>query len=143
MKFDVYAGIKVTDDFSVFDFVSIGRNGAIQKRIAFTETEWDNIYNLAFGDVDNDGEINDFSISNNGDRNKILATVAFILDAYTTKHPDRWIIFRGSTADRTRLYRMAVGLNLEELSTRFEIYAFVDEKVIPFAKNLEINAFSL
>jgi hypothetical protein len=141
MKYEVYAGIKVADDFTVFDFISTGRNGAIKKRIAFTETEWEDIYNLAFGDVDDDGEINDFSVSNNGDRNKVLATVAFIVDAYTTKHPDRWIIFRGSTAERTRLYRIAVGLHLEELSAKFEIYAFVDEKIVPFAKNLKISAF--
>src|SRR5580698_8798047 len=101
MKYEVYAGIKVADDFTIFDFISTGRNGAIKKRIAFTETEWESIYNLAFGDVDDAGEINDFSVSNNGDRNKVLATVAFIVDAYTTKHPDRWIIFRGSTAERT------------------------------------------
>jgi uncharacterized OB-fold protein len=31
------------------------------------------IFNLAFGDVDETGEINDSTISNNGDRNKILA----------------------------------------------------------------------
>jgi hypothetical protein len=63
------------------------------------------------------------------------------VEAYTKKYPDRWIIFRGSTTERTRLYRMAVGLYLEELSTKFEIYAFVNENVVPFVKNLKINAF--
>ncbi len=36
---------------------------------------------------------------------------------------------------------MAVGLHYEELSAKFEIYAYVDEKIIPFVKDLEINAF--
>jgi hypothetical protein len=122
MKHEVYAGIKVTDDFSVFEFTSTGEKGAIRKRIVFTETEMDKVFNLAFGDVDNDDEINDYSISNNGDRNKILATVAKIVEDYTNKYPDRWIFFKGSTNERTRLYRMAVGLHFEELSAKFEIF---------------------
>ena len=141
MKYEVYASIEVTDDFSVFDFISIGRNGAIPKRIAFTKTVWDNVYNLAFGDVGNTGKINDHSVSNNGDRNKILATVAKVIEDYTKKYPDRWIIFKGSTNERTRLYRMAVGLHLGELSAKFEIYAFVDGRIIQFSKDLKINAF--
>jgi hypothetical protein len=141
MKYEVYAGIRITDDFNVFDFVSNGKKGALQKRVAFTETEWNKVYNLAFGDVDEEGEINDYIVSDNGDRDKILATVAYIVEAYTKRFPDRWIIFRGSTTERTRLYRMAVGLYLEELSTKFEIYAFVNENVVPFVKNLKINAF--
>jgi hypothetical protein len=53
------------------------------------------------------------------------------------------IYFRGSTKERTRLYRMAVGLNLEELSRTYDIYAEViqEDQFIPFQKNLEISAF--
>ena len=141
MKYEVYGGIKVTDDFAVFDFTSIGRNGAVPKRVVFTETEWGNVYNLAFGDIDTNGEIDDRSISDNGDRNKILATISKIIEDYTKKFPDRLIIFKGSTDERTRLYRMAVGLHLEELSAKFEIYTLIDENIIPFTKNMKINAF--
>jgi hypothetical protein len=141
MKYEVYSGIEVTDDFNVFDFLSFGKNGIIPKRVAFSKTEGNKVYNLAFGNVDSDGEIDDYSVSDNGDRNKVLATVAFIVDAYTKRYPDRWIVFRGSTEERTRLYRMAVGINLEELSAKFEIYAYDGENVIPFAKNMKINAF--
>jgi hypothetical protein len=63
MRHEVYAGVKVTGDFSVFDFTSIGRNGSIAKRIAFTETEWDGVYNLAFGDIDVNGEMGDWNES--------------------------------------------------------------------------------
>lgn len=141
MKYEVYTGIKVTDDFNVFDFVSTGKNGAIPKRIVFHETEWYKVYNLVFGDVDGEDEIDDRSISDNGDRNKILATIVKVIEDYTEKYPDRWVMFEGSTNGRTRLYRMAVGLNLEELTAKFEIYAYVDGNVIPFIKNLKINAF--
>ena len=141
MKYELYRDIEVTDDFNLFDFVSQGKKGAILKRVAFTPTEWENVYNLAFGDVDDENEIDDYSVSDNGDRNKVLATIVYIVDAYTKRFPNRWVIFRGSTAERTRLYRMAVGLHLEELSAKFEIYGYVEDLLVPFVKNLKINAF--
>ena len=78
---------------------------------------------LAFGDVDGNDDIDDHRVSDNGDRNKILATVVYVIDLYTIKYPGRWIFFKGSTKERTRLYRMAISINLEELSEKFEIYA--------------------
>jgi hypothetical protein len=141
MKYEVYTEIEVTDDFAVFDFVSAGKNGDILKRVAFTKTDQDKVYNLALGDVDEDNEINDYAVTDNGDRNKVLATVASIVEAYTKRFPDRWIIFRGSTAERTRLYRIAVGLHLDELSDLYEIRGYVAGDAVPFVKNMKINAF--
>jgi hypothetical protein len=141
MKYGVYLDFNYTDDFSVFDFLSIGKNGPIPKRVAFTSTELDNVFNLAFGDIDENDEIDDYKISDNGDRNKILATIVYVVGLYTEKYPERWILFRGSTKERTRLYRMAVGINLEELSEKFDIYAYAQEEIVPFVKNMEINAF--
>jgi len=141
MKYEMYSDYNFTEDYSVFNFISIGKNGSIPKRITFTTTELKNVYNLAFGDVDENGDLDDYRISDNGDRNKILATVFNVVDIYTKKFPERWIAFRGSTRERTRLYRMAVGLNLEELSLIFEIYAFIDQELRVFTKGMEINAF--
>jgi hypothetical protein len=141
MKYEVYTEIEVTDDFDIFDFISTGRNGDVLKRVAFSKTEQENIYNLALGDVDEENDINDYAVTDNGDRNKVLATVVSIVEAYTKRFPDRWIFFRGSTAERTRLYRIAVGLHLDELSRLYEIRAYVDGDVVPFVKDLKINAF--
>ena len=141
MKYEIYSDYSFTQDFNVFDFMSIGKNGAIPKRITFTTTGLANVYNLAFGDIDENGDLDDCRISDNGDRNKILATVFNVVDIYTKKYPERWITFSGSTMERTRLYRIAVGLNLDELSQIFEIYAFVQEELKLFAKNMEINTF--
>jgi len=141
MKHEMYSEYKYSDDYSVFDFVSIGKNGVIPKRIVFTETELDKVYNRAFGDINEKGEIDDCRKSDNGDRNKILGTVFNVVCIYTKEYPERWIYFKGSTRERTRLYRIAVGLNLEELSRKFEIYAFVQEELKPFTKNMEINSF--
>lgn len=141
MKYEAYESIAVSADFNQFDFVSMGKKGLIHKRVAFTITEMDNIYNLAFGDVAEDGEINDLSVSDNGDRNKVLVTVVNIVTSYTIRYPDRWILFQGSTDSRTRLYRMAIGLHLEELSEKFEIFTFADEQLVAFCKNMTTNAF--
>jgi hypothetical protein len=141
MKYEVYEGIAVQENFDRFDFISFGKNGPVGKRVSFSSTDVDNVYNLAFGDVDERGELNDISVSNNGDRNKVLATVVNIVISYTNRFPERWILFQGSTESRTRLYRMAIGLNLEELSVKFDIYGFVGNELVTFAKNLNVNMF--
>lgn len=135
MKYEIYDQLRIAVDFSIFDFISEGKNGSISKRIEFTATDIPGIVNLAFGDVDANGDIDDYSISNNGDRNKILATVAFATDIYLDKYPERWIYFKGSTEERTRLYRMAIGINFEELRHKFEIYAEQFDGFVPFRKN--------
>jgi hypothetical protein len=137
MNYDAYSDIREVRDLSTVKY------GDILKRIMFVPTQLPYVYNLAFGNVDEFDDIDDTSVSDNGDRNKILATLAKVIDQYTRKYPERRIYFRGSTKERTRLYRMAVGLNLEELSDTFEIYGEVDdeEDFVPFRKNMEINAF--
>jgi hypothetical protein len=144
MKYEAYvAGFVANPDYSRFEFVSIGKKGEIPKRILFTPTPLPNVYNLAFGDIIDDEDIDDYNISDNGDRNKILATVLKAVDLYTKKYPDRWVYFTGSTEHRTRLYRMAVSLHLEELMRIFDIFAEIDEdeEFVRFQKGLNIRAF--
>lgn len=139
MKYEIYHHIKISDDLSIFDFLSVGRNGQIPKRIEFAPTEIPGIVNLAFGDINENGEIDDYSISDNGDRNKILATVAFAVEVYLNQYPEKWIYFKGSTEERTRLYRMAIGLNLDELAKKFDLYAEQSEGMVSFRRNIEVK----
>lgn len=143
MKYETYPNLEIKEDFSVIDFISLGKKGPIVKRIVFSPIEIDNVYNLEFGDVDENGEVNDSVISDNGDRNKILATLVDAVGRYTRKYPERWVIFRGSTGARTRLYRMAISLNLDELVEKFLIYCYLEQSgdIVPFSKGLKINAF--
>jgi hypothetical protein len=143
MNYESYSAASVADDFSSFDFISTGKKGNIPKRIVFIPTELPEVYVLIFGNIIDNHEIDDFSINNNGDRNKILATIATAVDIYTQRHPERMIYFIGSTKERTRLYRMAIGLNLEELAQTFEIYAEPEgnSNFVPFHKNMKISAF--
>ena len=143
MKYDNYDSVHIADDLSVFEFISSGPFGEILKRIIFVRTDWAGVYNLALGNVGKNGEMEDTVISDNGDRNKILATIVKAIDLYTRRYPRRWVYFIGNTKGKTRLYRMAVGLNLEELSLNFEIYARAEgaEEFVLFRKNMEINDF--
>lgn len=141
MKYDMYTDISFMEEFSIFEFESIGPLGKIKKRVEISTTAGYNIFTLAFGDVDEDNNIDDYAISNNGDRNKILATIVKIVKIYFDRFPERTIFFKGSTAERTRLYRIAISVNLEELSTNLEIYAIVENEIFTFYKNINADGF--
>jgi hypothetical protein len=112
----------------IFEFVSEGTNGRIKKMVAYTETGTENVYNLGFGDYDEQTRgINDLSVTNNGDSLKVLATVASTVYAFTEKYPKAWIFATGSTAVRTRLYRMGITNNLAEISEDFVILGYNSE----------------
>ena len=141
MKQEAYTEIEVTGDFAIFDFVSSGKHGDILKRVIFEETEKKGLYNLAMGDVEEDNEINDFAVTDNGDRNKVIATVAIIIGAFARRYPDRLIVFRGGTDSRTRLYRMAIGMHFNELIRVYEIMGIAGGKLVAFEKEGEYEGF--
>ncbi|HMH20329.1 MAG TPA: hypothetical protein VK563_01065 [Puia sp.] len=143
MKYDSYPSAAVADDLSVFEFVSKGRRGDIRKRIVFAPTSFRGLYSLSFGIITKENKLDYYSVTDNGDRNKILATVFKAVALYTKQYPARWIYFIGSTKERIRLYRRVISINLEELQLHFDIYAELEEeeKIVPFRKNMEINAF--
>jgi len=53
-------------------------------------------------------------------------------------YPERSIYFKGSTEERTRLYRMAIGINMGELSLKYDIYAEQNSSFVPFQRNIEV-----
>lgn len=81
MKYPRYPVI-ASDDYT-YDFFSEGPRGRIKKGIFYLQIE-ENFFNLAFGDWNKElQDLDDSSRSNNGDRDKILATVAYTaLDFY-------------------------------------------------------------
>jgi hypothetical protein len=110
------------------EFISEGSKGQIKKMVQFTQTGTANVFNLAFGDYDEQTKtINDLSVTNNGDSLKVLATVASIVYAFLDKNPSFWVFATGSTAVRTRLYRMGITNNLAEITEDFEVFGFTEE----------------
>ncbi len=141
MKLPKYQ-LKAEKSLLVFEFISEGPKGQIPKLVKFSETNLKGLFNLAFGDKDqNTGEINDTIISNNGDSEKVLATVVSTLYAFTDKHPETYVLATGSTKSRTRLYRMGITKYFDEIQKDFFIYGLRKDEWENFEKEIEYEAF--
>jgi hypothetical protein len=114
---------KSEEEFKVYAFNSEGIKGVVKKMVIFSYIGESNIYNLGFGDYNADTKtIDDEIITNNGDSLKVLSTVASTVYAFTEKYPDALVFATGSNNVRTRLYRMGITNNLEEIKTDFEVF---------------------
>ena len=119
--------LRIDDNATVFEFVSEGTKGFIRKRVEFRLTDKANIYILAFGDVDSEtDDFDDEAISDNGDTQKVLATVASTVHIFTNTFPKAIVYAEGSNSARTRLYRMGISKNLEELQETFNVFGFLE-----------------
>jgi hypothetical protein len=108
-----------TNDYDVYEFFSDGPNGVIKKVVVFTQISDTEppIYNLAFGDVHPvTGKLDDSVISNNGDGDIVLATVANTISTFCDHYGSHFIYAEGSTASRTRLYQMGIANLWNEIS---------------------------
>ena len=118
------------DELNIFEFVSIGNKGKVTKIVQYTEMTIKGYYNLGFGDLDIETkEINDEIVTNNGDGQKVLATVVSTVYSFTGKNPDAYIYATGSNEARTRLYRMGITNNLQELKKDFHVYGLRNDQV--------------
>lgn len=129
-----------------YEFFSEGPNGSIKKVVEYFRLQEleDEVFNLAFGDWNEERHrINDLSISNNADRDKVLATVAATVIDFMEDHPDAIIIAAGSTPARTRLYQMGIAKVFQEISRNFEIQGYINNSWRPFQKEVNYTAFLL
>jgi hypothetical protein len=130
MNYPTYE-LKASSDSTIFEFVSYGIQGNIYKVIKFSVTKNADIINLGFGnkininDKNGSFDIDDVNITDNGDRDVILATVASATYIYTKLYPNKFIFFSGSCEVRTRLYRMVISINYEELIETFLIFGIL------------------
>jgi hypothetical protein len=100
------------------------------------------LYNLGFGDwIEESRDIDDPSRTNNGDRDKVLFTVASTAVAFINHFPNVRIIIEGSTNARTRLYQMGIGLNLEAICKDFDIQGFTGQNWEPFRRGRNYKTF--
>lgn len=132
MNFDRYPVIGSATAM-VYEFVSEGLKGPVNKIVIYSETHLHNFYNLGFGDKDSKaGNIDDTIITNNGDSQKVLSTVAATLYAFTEKFPEAMVFATGSTRARTRLYRMGISNNIKEIEADFEVFGLIDNEMAFF-----------
>lgn len=126
----------------IFEFVSEGKKGEIHKLIKFSETSLKGFYNLAFGDKDQStGEIDDLIVTDNGDSERVLATVVSAIYAFTDKYPNTWIYATGSSTSRTRLYRMGITKYFNDVKKDFFVYGLRNGEWESFEKEIDYTAF--
>ena len=133
--------VAANDEYNMYQFFSDGPKGKIAKRVIYSHIGR-NLYNLGFGDWDEERrQLNDFNRTNNGDRDKVLATVAFTALDFTSKVPDVKIFVEGSTSARTRLYQMGIAYNLMEIKVNFEVNGLLFNGWEPFQPGRNYDAF--
>ncbi len=144
MHLDRYAFIANTNKAHFdYEFESDGPKGVIKKVVRFSEVDDDGLYNLAFGDLDeNTGEISDLIATNNADTEKVLVTIAVIADDFTKKHPGTIIAIQGSTKSRTRLYQINIAKYWSEINKLFVVLGLLNETWESFEKGNNYEAFA-
>lgn len=102
------------------------------------------VFNLAFGDwMENAKKVSDKTVTNNNDREKILATVASTVLDFIDHHPGSIVYAEGSTPSRTRLYQMGIAAYWHEITQQFEVYGFRLDDWEPFQQGRNYEAFAV
>ncbi len=91
--------LKADASVKAFEFMSEGSKGSIRKRVEYQEMKQNTgfkFYNLAFGDINEEtNNIDDTVVSDNGNTQKVLATVASTIFYFIEKYPDAIIRIKG------------------------------------------------
>ena len=139
----------------IYTFESIGEK-IIQKMVVYSKIEnpediglsFDSIvYNLGFGDFNEKANsLDDQIISENGDTEKVLATVAETVNKFWTLYPNANIFFTGSVPEgekprRTRLYQMKINRYFSKISDTVDIGGYTGSEWEDFVKNENYMAF--
>ena len=121
-------------------FISEGEK-RIKKIVDFVKMKLEDTFNLAFGDLQRDGGIDDTANSNNGDLVKVLATVVNITKHFTDKNPHINLVFYGNTNIRMRLYTRILKTYYSTFINDFHLYGSVIRDggymIVSFDPNLE------
>ena len=127
-----------------YTFNSVGPRGEIQKLVTFrlAQTQPMVVYNVAFGDVTKrEIGFDEDVISDNGDRDKVLQTVASIIVLFCRRHPQAYVVARGRSPARNRLYQMMISNRLAEIEDRCEIFGILGSVAFAFKKNINYDGF--
>lgn len=144
-KYDLSANA----DLTVFEFTSIGEN-TIRKAIKYTQTLNENVYNLGFGDIvfsdETTVEIDDTTLSNNGDADKVIATVVYTIYVFTQHYPEAYILFGSSNPVIARLHRMIISRNYETITKNFHVFGAVHNEQgqlvnVPFSTSYNVEGY--
>ena len=133
----------ILDEYKRYDFISIGEH-IIKKTILFYKTQHVEIYSLTLADVTEDNKLDIYTVSDNGDMKKILATVLSAITTFLENYPNSKVVFSGSTPARTRLYQISITHELLNFESRFYIEGYTKESgFVLFTKNKTYQGFAI
>jgi hypothetical protein len=139
---DKYTDVTISNDFKLYKFTSIGFKGSFVKVVRYYDLDFEDFYNLGFGDEHPiTGDLDDLAITDNGDTQKVLATVAMTLYTFINHYPNAKIFIKGSTKARTRLYRIGIARHLSSIEMDFTIEGLLDSKWQNFRNDVQYDAF--
>ncbi len=141
MHLPYYTYEKEPDHWS-FYFKSTG-NRILTKKVEFQRLRSADFYNLALGDVDEEGKMDIYSVSNNGDMYKVLSTVIQIITFFLDTNPDAVVFIQGSTEERTRLYQIAIARELHHFKECFFIAGYNGVTFELFQRERSYTAFAI
>jgi len=123
-----------------YSFVSVGPH-PVEKRVIYAETSLSGFFNLALADVEEDGSLNFYSVSNNGDLKQIMATVAQTMLVFLQHYPGARVAFSGSTPARTRLYQIILAREQQAVAASLVISGVRDNGLELFRPNRDYDGF--
>ncbi|MCF0042061.1 DUF6934 family protein [Dyadobacter fanqingshengii] len=135
-----YYPYRASENYLSFAFESQSLTKRIAKEVEFLLIEED-LYNLAFGDLDENGMIDDLSVSNNKDMRLVLATVIQTIIVFFEIYPDKRVLFRGSTPARTRLYQIIINKEKANWQSHFIIEGLIGDDTETFQAEKNYSAF--
>ena len=139
----------------IYTFESVGEK-VIKKKVIYSKfidsqdiglPPYMNVYNLALGDLDEKtGELDDQVASNNGDMEKVLATVAGTTTNFWNEYPEALIYFEGSQPKgqellRTYLYQRKINRYFSEISEIANVFGLSDNGWEKLIVNKNYRAF--
>lgn len=123
-----------------FSFISEGPR-TVAKQVIYAETTLPDFFNLALADIETDGSPNFYSVRNNGDLERIMATVAQTLLVFFRSHPRAKVAFTGSTPARTRLYQIILAREMEAVAADFVLSGVKENTLEDFRPNRDYDGF--
>jgi hypothetical protein len=134
--------IEYSVDSLYYEFVSKGTQGSIVKAIQYDQIlDKPLTFNLSFGDKLSDGGIEDNVVSNNGDTDMVLATVAATIPDFFTEYPTALLYFIGLGSVRTRLYQMTINKFMSLIPSEYLIYGELEGKLERFKPKTNYKSF--
>lgn len=133
-----------SEDGLDYVFYSKSPKGIVKKIVQFRpwNSDGQTYYNLVLGDWNERiKRLDDRIVTNNMDKQKVLATVGAIVLKFTGRFPNKYVHARGRTASRTRLFQIGISSNWEQIDHMLFVFGFINNGWERFRKNVNYEAF--